>query len=205
MDGTLPMISKDRHTPRPPDQTGGPLRRFLSDSRAASIVEFGLVTPIFLAVLGASIDLGMAVRTKFVLSSAVTAASSYALKNAAKAESTDGSTLAQNLATLIASANGTNWANATVTVNNGPAATVISGTVTTSGTASAADSYYCPTGSGASITWGTGTSTAGTCTSSSTPGGKFIVLTASKSFTPMLLPSGIISSPITATSVVQVQ
>lgn len=179
-------------------------RHFVSDRRAASLVEFALVTPIFLAVLGASIDLGLAVRTKFILSSTLTTASNYALNNAAKAESTDGSTLAQNLATLIASANGTNWANASVTVNNGPTASVNGGSLTTGGTASSANNYYCPTGSGASISWGTGTTTSGTCSATGTVGGKFIVLTASRAYSPMLL-RGIIASPVSATSVVQVQ
>ena len=61
-------------------------RRLLSDKRAASIVEFALVTPIFLLLLGGAIDFGVLVRTKMQLSSSVSAAAKYAINNAALVE-----------------------------------------------------------------------------------------------------------------------
>ena len=180
-------------------EKAGRLRRFLHDRRAASVVEFALMTPIFLSVLGAAIDFGMAVRIKFKLSSALDTATNYALVNASSANSTSGATLASSLATLIASANATNWASSSVTVNNGPTASVTAGsaTVTSSGTATNADSLYCPTGSGTNLTWGS--QNPSTCANSSIPG-KFVLLSAKANYTPMILPISLFGNLPTVTS-----
>jgi Flp pilus assembly protein TadG len=187
------------------------LRQFVSDGRAASIVEFALVMPIFLLLLGAAVDFGAMVRTKMLLSSAVSAAADYAIANATLVESTDGPTLAQTLASLMASANGTaNWANSYAQVNYGPAVTISAGASTATGTAANANLYYCPTGSLTNTTPGTGTASSQSCGgSSSLYGGKYIVLQASRNFSPLLLPLSMFNLPspytISATSVVQVQ
>ncbi len=191
----------------------GRLRRFLADGRAASIVEFGLVTPIFLATLGAAIDFGMAVRTKFQLANALAAASNYTLANANSVSSSGASSLASTLSSIISSSYPTaNWAGASVNVNNGATATAAGGcSMTPTGvTATNADYYYCPTGSGVSVTWGTGytvtpPASPPSCGSNGTVAGKFVVLQACRSFNSMILPSGIIPSSITASSVIQVQ
>lgn len=158
-------------------------------------------------MLGASIDIGLAVRTKFQLASGLAAASNYALANASSANSSSGATRPSSFASLIASANAANWANATVNVNNGPTASMSTGstTVTAGGTASGADSCYCPSGSESSITWGTAVTCGSSCSTSGPLAWKFIQLTASRAYTPMIMAAGVISSPITATSVVQVQ
>lgn len=158
-------------------------------------------------MLGASIDIGLAVRTKFQLASGLAAASNYALANASSANSSSGATRPSSFASLIASANAANWANATVNVNNGPTASMSTGstTVTAGGTASGADSCYCPSGSESSITWGTAVTCGSSCSTSGPLAWKFIRLTASRAYTPMIMAAGVISSPITATSVVQVQ
>lgn len=199
------------------------LRRFLSDRRAASIVEFALVTPILLALLGAAVNFGMLVRTKMLLSASVSAAASYAISSTDSASwlsgSTDGTALASTLATIMSSANGTNWAQSTVVLNNGPTSNVAPNTqgayvTTPGGTTANAIKYYCPTGSGGSIAWGTGTSVSQACTGSSTLyGGKYVVLTATRNFTPLInfpsldyLPINLsFPTSISATSVVQVQ
>jgi Flp pilus assembly protein TadG len=195
--------------------------RLLSDKRAASIVEFALVTPIFLLLLGGAIDFGVLVRTKMQLSSSVSAAANYAINNATLVESTDAPTLAQNLATLMASSNGTNsdgtsWANSSATVNFGPSVTINAGTTTPiSGTAGAASNFYCPT---SSTSPGTGTSTSLSCGANGLFGGKYVVLSASRNYKPMILPIRLFNLPqvtsgtppvtslvISASSVVQVQ
>ncbi|HUO54388.1 MAG TPA: TadE/TadG family type IV pilus assembly protein [Rhodoblastus sp.] len=180
-------------------------RGLWSDQRAAAIVEFGLMTPIFLAVLGASIDVGMAVKTKFQLASALATASNYALNNASSASSTNGASFASSLATLASSANSANWANSVVVVNNGPTASISNGTLTPSGTASNADNYYCPTGSNASIVWGSSVSQGSSCGASGAVAGKFVQITVSRAYTSLILPSPLVASSISATSVVQVQ
>jgi Flp pilus assembly protein TadG len=190
-------------------------RRLLSDKRAASIVEFALVTPIFLLLLGGAIDFGVLVRTKMQLSSSVSAAANYAINNATLVETTDAPTLAQNLATLMASSNGTNWANSYASVNFGPSVTINAGTTTTGSGTGSASNFYCPT---SSTSPGTGTSTSLSCGSNGLFGGKYVVLSASRNYNPMILPIRLFNLPqvtsgtppvtslvISASSVVQVQ
>jgi Flp pilus assembly protein TadG len=206
MQASQRLAHKRRHARTIRPAAKGLARGFLRDRRAASVVEFALVTPIFLAVLGAAVDFGMAVRTRFQLNSALATASSYAIASASQVNSTNGASLASTLATLLSSANQANWACASVNINNGPTATAPSGCTTVASTAaSGADSYYCPTGSGSALTWGASYSSATTCSTGSAVAGKFVVLKASRAYTPIIMPAGIIHSPITATSVVQVK
>jgi Flp pilus assembly protein TadG len=192
----------DMATPRDAKRARG----FLRDRRAASIVEFALITPVFLLVLGAAVDFGLAVRTKFKLSSALATASNVALTNASSVSTASEATLASTLATLIASANAANWASSSVNVNNGSTASTTAGsaTVTAGGSTSAASSCYCPTGSGTTFAFGTSVSCGSAC-SGGAVAGKFVKLSASRAYTPMILPSRLIHSPITASSVIQVQ
>jgi Flp pilus assembly protein TadG len=179
-----------------------------SDRRGTAFAEFGLLLPIYVLVIGGVIDIGRAITLEFNLSNGVSAASSFALNNASSASSTGGATLASNLVNVLASSYSTGWANATVVVNNGPSASITGGgSVTTSGTASNADLFYCPTGSvKVGITWGSSYSGAGTSCSSGGPvSGKYVVLTATKPFTALILPPSIISNSFTVAAVVQVQ
>jgi Flp pilus assembly protein TadG len=181
-------------------------RGFLRDRRAASIVEFALITPVFLLVLGAAVDFGLAVRTKFKLSSALATASNVALSNASSVSTASEATLASTLATLIGSANAANWSSSSVNVNNGSTASTTAGsaTVTAGGSTSGATSCYCPTGSGTTFAFGTA-ATCGSACAGGAVAGKFVKLSASRAYTPMILPSRLIHSPITASSVIQVQ
>ena len=168
-------------------------------------VEFALFTPIYCLLVAGVIDLGGALWTKFKLDSAVTAGANYAQLNAANVSSTNGQALANSIATIVESSEGSSWANDTVTVNNGPATAVASGSATTSGTTSNADACYCPTGTATSVTWGSSS----TCSSSCAGGGyagKFVVITATQTYTPIFSSYGIVQNDtITASSMVQVQ
>ena len=179
-------------------------RNPLRDRRGMSAVEFALIAPVLLLLLGCVADMGMALRARFNLSSALAAASSYTLNNAGSVSAANGPALATALANLLASASAANWANANVNVNNGPTAAMNNGAVTTAGSASAADSCYCPGGSKSALVWGAPVACGSACPSGALAG-KFVLLTASKAFTPLILPAGLIASPITGSSVVQVQ
>ena len=183
------------------------LRAFVRHRGGVSAVEFAFVAPVLLLALGCVTDMGLALRTKFNLSNALSVASSYALNsaNATPVTSSNGAALASTLASLLSSANAANWANASVIVNNGPTATVSNGAIAAGGVASGADSCYCPTGAKASLVWGAPVTCGATCGASGALAGKFIVLTTTRSFTPLILPVGLIASPVTDTSVVQVQ
>jgi Flp pilus assembly protein TadG len=168
-------------------------------------VEFAILTPIFLILLMGATDLGQMLVNEYQLDQCVAAGAEYAALNAANVTSTNGAALASSIATVIESANGSAWANDTVVVNNGPTATATSGTVASSGTASNADNYYCLTGSSPTWSWGTGYTSQVSCAGGGTAG-KFVTITASYPYVPILKFYGFITNTtLTQSSVVQVQ
>jgi Flp pilus assembly protein TadG len=178
---------------------------FASDARGVAAVEFALAAPVVIMIMVALVDLGSVLFIRFQLDSAVAAGANYALVNGSSVSSTNGAALASTLAGVVASSQGTNSAASTITVNNGPAASSSGGTVTPSGTASSADSCYCPTGSGSGIAWGSAQTCGTTCTGGGYAG-KFVVLSASRSYSPLLTGYGFANSgTVSTTSVVQVQ
>ena len=116
----------------------------------------------------------------------------------------NGSTLAQNVATVVESQTSVDDS---VVVNNGPTATVTSGTNATSGTASNADLCYCPSGGASSVTWGSAVSCGSACPGTNTGyAGKFVSVSATKHYTPLFSNYAIVhSGAITASAVVQVK
>ena len=189
-------------------QVGARRRRrgFLGDRSGAAAVEFALVSPTIILVLVALIDLGGMLYTRFQLDAAVGAAANYAMVNAASVNSTNGAALASTLANLVTGSQASNWANSTVTVNAGPQASNTAGSVSTSGTASSADSCYCPTGTASSVTWG-GAQTCGNACAGGGYAGKFVVLSATRNYSPVFTGYGLVSQAgdMTSTSMVQVQ
>ena len=177
------------------------LLRVLADRRGVSAVEFALIAPIFGLMLAAAADFGGVLYVKFGLENSVSAAANYALLNAPNVGSSNGATLAQNLATIIASERGSNWANGTVVVNNGPSATISSGAVTSGGSLSGADSCYCPTKSGSSLNWGVPVACGSTCASGALAG-KFVSIVATKTYTPMFSSYGIVKNNMISSSAV---
>jgi Flp pilus assembly protein TadG len=180
---------------------------FANDRSGVAAVEFALVTPIFCLLLAGIVDLGGALYTKFKLDSAVTAGANFAQVNASNVSSANGQTLANNIATIVETSEGSGWADDGVVVNAGPAATVSSGTSNASGTASNADACYCPSGTPGSFTWGSSTTCGAACPGVNTGyAGKFVTITASHAYTPIFSTYGIVQNDtISASAAVQVQ
>ena len=180
-------------------------RAFAADASGIAAIEMSLILPVVALIVAATIDFGAIIFTKFKLDESVSSATNYAMVNAANVNASGGATLASTLATLVANSHGGGWANSSVTVNAGPAAASTAGTVSASGSASPADSCYCPTGSSSSVTWGS----AATCGSSCAGGGvagKFVQVSATRAYTPLLAGFGLVSAHnVTSTSLVQVQ
>jgi Flp pilus assembly protein TadG len=164
-------------------------------TEGVSTVEFALVAPVFLAIFVPMIDYGLYLNATFRLNSAVSAASNYALVNAGSVGSANGATLAQSIAQVVSSdlAATETGISVVVVVNNGPVATATGASIAASGTASAADSCYCPTLSGTSVTWGSAKTCATTC-SSGGPAGKFVSIAAKMPYT-SLFGSGGLATP----------
>ena len=157
------------------------------NNRGIAAVEFAFIVPVFLILLMGAVDISQMLLAYYRLDQAVAAGAQYAVLNASNVNSTNGSSLASNIANVVANANGTASANDTVVVNNGPAVTVTNGSSSSSGTASNADSCYCPTGSPPTWTWGSSK----TCSSNCDGGvvgqsGKYVTVTASVAYTPIL-------------------
>ncbi len=182
-------------------------RRAAADERGVAAVEFALLTPVFCLLIAGVVDLGGALFTKFKLDAAVTAGANFAQVNASNVSSTNGQTLANNIATIVETSEGSGWANDDVVVNDGPSTTVSSGTSTTSGTAANADLCYCPSGTPSSFTWGSSATCGSACSGTDTGyAGKFVTITATKTYTPIFSGYGIVQNDtITASAAVQVQ
>ena len=179
---------------------------FLGDRSGVAAVEFALISPTIILILVGLIDLGGMLYTRFQLDSSLSAAANYAMVNATSVNSTSGAALASTLAGLVSSGQSSNWADSSVTVNAGPQAGSSGGTVSTSGTASSADSCYCPTGTSNSVTWGSSQTCGVTCAAGGYAG-KFVLLSASKAYTPIFSGYGLVSAAgtMTTNSLVQVQ
>ncbi len=190
---------------------GRPSRRrvagFLRDRSGVAAVEFALISPTVILILVGLIDLGGLLYTRFQLNASLSAAANYAMVNQASVSSTNGASLASTLAGLISSGQSSNWAVSAVTVNNGPTAGSSGGTVTTGGTASSANSCYCPTGvASSSVTWGSAQTCSTTCAGGGYAG-KFVLLSASRAYSPIFTGYGMLSQSgtMTVSSLVQVQ
>ncbi len=180
---------------------------FLRDRSGVAAVEFALISPTVILILVGLIDLGGLLYTRFQLNASLSAAANYAMVNQASVSSTSGASLASTLAGLISSGQSTNWADSAVTVNNGPTAGSSGGTISTGGTASSADSCYCPTGAASSsVTWGAPQTCATTCAGGGYAG-KFVLLSASRAYSPIFTGYGMLSQSgtMTVSSLVQVQ
>jgi Flp pilus assembly protein TadG len=173
-------------------------------------LELALVSPLLLVMFAGIVDFGRVYHDKIELSAAVAAASEYALINASSVNSTSAASLAATISGIVAningSTNGTGWAGATVTVNNGATSTVSNGTTTPSGGPAAnADSCYCPAGSSPSWTWGSAT-TCGTSCAGGTLAGKFVTITGTRAFSPLFLNYHLISAiTLQQSTIVQTQ
>jgi Flp pilus assembly protein TadG len=180
--------------------------RWSGDVRASAAVEFAILAPVLGIILAGAVDLGGVVFTKFRIENAVSAGANYALVNATKISSANGSDLATKISAVIASSGSEASDTNTVIVNHGPSATHADGNTTNGGTAANADSCYCPTASAGVVTWGSAISCGTACTGGGFAG-KFISITATRDYTPFFSNYGIIGDDgaITVNVMVQAQ
>lgn len=186
---------------------GALLRAIRKDAAGIAAVEFAILSPLFGVVLAGAIDFGGLLYTKYNLDAVVSSAADYVLVNAASVDSTEGQSLANSIASIIASGGQSNWANATIVVNNGPTATMATGSnsVTTSGTASDANSCYCPTVGSSGVSWGSATPCGNSCPTGNLAG-KFVYISASATYSPVFSTFGIVKNgAVSIAALVQAQ
>ncbi|HEV7418197.1 MAG TPA: TadE family protein [Tianweitania sediminis] len=153
------------------------------DKHGVSAVEFALVAPIFLLLLAGTVEIGGMMFTRFQLNSAISAGATYSVLNGSTLSATTANTVVTNTAAVVAG-NTSSQVAVAVTINNGYTRTVSGGQAATSGSASQADQCYCPTRSGATLTWGATTTCEASCPNGSLAG-KFIMITATKPYQSM--------------------
>ncbi len=150
--------------------------------QGTAAIEMALIAPLLLTLFAGIIDFARVYDQEIELSSAVAAAAQYALINVASINSGGAATLASMLSGIVANSNGTNWAGATVTVNNGATNTLTNGTPTSSGTAANANSCFCPTGTSPAA-WSFGAvATCGSACAGGTLAGKFVTIAGTRAF-----------------------
>lgn len=180
-------------------------RRFVGDDRGVSAVEFALLAPVFSLVMAGTLDLGSSAYAQFGLNAAVSAGAQYAIANASSVSSSTATSLADTVSRLAAGAQGTTTVTGVAAVNNGVTSTTLASSTSRTGSASTADSCYCPTGAAPSVTWGS-PATCGSACAGGGSAGKFVLVTASRPFTSVLGSYGFSpSGTLTTQALVQVQ
>jgi Flp pilus assembly protein TadG len=187
------------------ERQSGFLARLVRQGKATAAVELALIAPLMLTLFAGIIDFARVYDQELELSSAVAAAAEYALINAASINSTNAAGLAATLSGIVANSNGAAWAGATVTVNDGATSVVASAGTTASGTASNANSCWCPTGNSAAWGWGAAAACGSTC-AGGTLAGKFVTITGTRSFSAILGGYGLIgNTTLHQSTIVQAQ
>jgi Flp pilus assembly protein TadG len=177
----------------------------LRTRRCVAALEFALIAPTLIMIFAGVADIGFALYKWSELEQALALGANFAIMNKSKVEATDGQTLADNIAKMVANSNNSDMnATATVVVNNGPTATVTTGnTPNESGTASNANSYYCLTGSPTNWAWGAAYSdNTHSCTDGS-QSGQFVTITVSYTYTPFFNYGFVTNGAMTDGAVVQ--
>jgi Flp pilus assembly protein TadG len=168
-------------------------------------VEMALISPMLMILLAGIIDFGRAYREEIALSSAVAAASQYALLNVANINSSNAASLAATLSGIVANTNGAAWAGSTVTVNDGATNAIAGGVARASGTAANADSCWCQTGGSAAWNWGSAVTCGSTC-AGGTLAGKFVTVAGTRQFNAIFTAYGLIGNvTLQQSTIVQAQ
>jgi Flp pilus assembly protein TadG len=168
----------------------GTVSRILKAGENAGVaaVEFALFVSLFTIIVAGTADFGYLIYVSSQLTAAVSAGSQYAEVNAAMVSSNP-SGLATNISTVVANANGQNWATSTVNVNNGSNTT----------------NCYCPTGSPGNWTWGTAVTCGSACAGGGVAG-QFVTITASRTVSPLFPTFGLTyNGTITRSAIVETQ
>jgi Flp pilus assembly protein TadG len=157
------------------------------DSGVAA-VEFALYATVFLMIVAATVDIGMALFAQSELDAAVSAGAEYAANSAALvASNPDG--LSNYISNIVDNVNGPGWATSTVNVNNGNDTT----------------GCYCPTGAPGNWSWGN-TVTCGSACAGGGVGGQFVTITATTTLTPIFSSFGFApNGTITRSALVETQ
>ncbi len=164
---------------------------FLRSRDGASAVEFAFIAPVLLLIVAGVVDIGGALRIKFNLNSALSAASNFAMMNGDAVNSDDAADLAAKIAAIVGSAMAREDGSIKIIVNEGETVSYVAGETETSKASGKADQCYCPTRSGHDVTFGSPVTCGAVCPSGTTAG-KFVVIRASLPYNPLFGGFGVV-------------
>jgi Flp pilus assembly protein TadG len=143
--------------------------------KGAAAVEFAVVFPLMLVIFAATVDLGFAYYQKSRVSSAISAAAYYAVRNGNSLSSTNADAMRATLQGIVQSTLGLS-SNITVTV-----------LINNSTNATDASNYFCVAGYPPTYT---STGNSQTSCSGNLTSGKFVTIHVTEQLTPLILPPG---------------
>jgi len=152
--------------------------------RGVAAVEFAIIAPLYILLMAGMVNLGTAIYVKMTVDSAITSASTYALSKGDSITAAGAATIADQIASMLATELGFAEATISVAVNKGATLSISGGVKKTSGNATDADLCYCPSRSGGQIEWGSPATCASPCPDGGFAG-KFVAVTASRPFSPI--------------------
>lgn len=142
---------------------------------------------------------------QFRLNEAVSAAADYALINRTAVNSSNASDLAAKLAAIGGGSSGSDTITSTAVVNSGPTSVLADGKIVSSGSASAADSCYCPRRTSGGPDWGGSVDCGDDCPDGGSAG-KFVWLSVTQPYKSIFGTYSIISNgQMTASTLAKVE
>lgn len=167
-------------------------KRFLENTDGIAAVELALISPLLVAFLGVLVDFGLGFNTQLRLAGAVHAAAQTAFVQGQSLDRDSAVGVITSVTQVTVAALGALPADVRVLVNNAP-------------DASAANSYYCVSGSGMPSWTSTGT-VSNNCGGALTSG-KFVTITATANQRYFFLPARVAAqiTTLTDTAIVRVQ
>lgn len=159
------------------------------NDRGVSALEFALVTPIIIVLLAATVDFGLLLKTRSSMESAVSSTMSYALSQAQDLKPAEAIAFVETVARIASRQTGEGVA-VEVTLNRSLVARTTGGSVSISGTASAANACYCPERTESGIEWGQPKTCEAPCGGGGYAG-RFLQVSANQSYAPLFVDFGL--------------
>jgi Flp pilus assembly protein TadG len=161
------------------------MKQFWSNRRGVSAVEFALIAPIFVLLLGSTADIGLALMKRFDINSAISAGANFTLLRADDITPANAATLAGQIASVVEGNLSGSDVTVRVNVNNSTSLTLVSGEPTPGTETGSADACYCPTRNAAGIHWGSSTTCGSACQGGGLAG-KFVEIDVSQPHDPLV-------------------
>jgi len=173
------------------------LRSFAACAKGATAVEFALMSPFLIAMIGGVVDIGGAIAVRGAMDSSLSASVHYTLSNADKVSVAGGGDLAGKALVVAVGGLDRKSGQAALAINGKTAASYAGGTVTVSQADPRFDQCFCPSVGEDGVSWGPQTACSFPCPQGGYAG-KFVSIEMSQRANPLfkgvVAPDGLVSS-----------